>query len=95
VKLNTELFNSILEQVKRHGPDEDCRVEIDTKTGAISGANEVFIKYIALQYELILNNPTAAIATNFQLAFEAGMQYAKVSREVKQLDKLLKGESPE
>ena len=91
MKLNTQLFNSILEQVRATGPDEDCRVEIDIDNGAISAANEVFVKYIALQYELILNNPTAAIATNFQLGFEAGMQYAKVSQEVKQLNKMVGG----
>ena len=89
MKLDITLFNAILEQVKKSGPDEDCRVEIDTNSGAISSANEVFVAYIALQYELILNNPTAAIATNFQLAFEAGMQYAKVSQEVKELNKLV------
>jgi hypothetical protein len=89
MKLNTTLFNAVLEQVRKDGPDDDCRIEIDAQHGAISSANETFIKYIALQYELILNNPTAAIATNFQLAFEAGMQYAKVSQEVKELNKLV------
>jgi hypothetical protein len=93
VKLNTELFNSILEQIKRGGPDQDCKLEL-TPGGAISAENETFIKYIAVQYELILNNPTAAITANFQIAFESGMQYAKVLREVGQLNKLLKGESP-
>jgi hypothetical protein len=93
MKLNTTLFNAVLEQVRKDGPDEDCKVTIDTESGAISQNNKVFIEYLALQYELILMNPTAAIATNFQIGFESGLQYAKVSQEVKQLNKLIQGES--
>jgi hypothetical protein len=91
VKLDTQLFNTVLEQVRQQGPDEDCRIKVGNGE-ALGVDNPVFASYLSVQTELILSNPLAAIVTNFQLAFESGLQYAKVYREVKQLNEMVGGE---
>jgi hypothetical protein len=92
MKLNTTLFNAVLEQVIGVGPDEDCAC--DAKRGAMSDDNKLFVDYLRIQNYLLTLDPKAAVAASFHIGFESGLQYAKVSQEVKQLDKLLKGESP-
>ena len=79
MKLDTTLFNAVLTQVRETGPDDDCKIEVIEGEGALSSANKVFVEYLQLHLELILLNPTAAVATNFQLGLECGLQYAKVS----------------
>jgi hypothetical protein len=94
MKLDTTLFNAVLEQVKGHGPDEDCRPD-EPGEGVFNEDNEVFAKFMKLATALVMVDMNAGIQTAFHIGVAVGLQYAKVSQEVKQLDKLLKGESPE
>jgi hypothetical protein len=88
MKLDTQLFNAVLEQVRMRGPDPELRVTVGNGE-ALGVDNKEFADYLSVQMSLILSNPLAAIVTNFQLAFEAGRQYSKVSREVMELKKLV------
>jgi hypothetical protein len=91
VKLDIPLFNVVLEQVRNQGPDPEFRTTVGNGE-ALGVDNKPFADYLSVQMSLILSNPFAAIVTNFQLAFEAGRQYSKVSREVEELNQMVGGE---
>jgi hypothetical protein len=87
MKLSTPLFNAVLEQVQKDGPDSDCQIEEGAPP--VDSNNQVFVKFIRMAQALIALDAKAAVATAFHIGFESGLQYAKVSREVRELNKSL------
>jgi hypothetical protein len=90
VKLDIVLFNHIIDQVRHDGPEGDCRVDMPEKS--MSAENDEFIALLRMFQALATIDVKGATATAFFIGFESGLQYAKVSQEVKQLNKLIQGE---
>jgi len=88
VKLDTQLFNTVLEQVKLRGPDKGVGLE----DGTLNAENTVYMDFITMATAYVVLNPTAAIGAAFQLGMEVAFQYQKVSQEVK-INQISKGES--
>jgi non-canonical (house-cleaning) NTP pyrophosphatase len=88
VKLDTQLFNRVLEQVRSKGPDAGVGIE----DGTLDAYNLSYMDFINMATSYIVLNPTAAIASAFQIGMEVAFQYQKVSQEVK-INQISKGES--
>ena len=91
VKLDTTLFNAVLEQVKKEGPDPDCRCESDQGPFKMF-ENGVYEKFLNTSVAYMAHQPMAAFHTMFYMGFECGLQYAKVAKEVKELNRMVGGE---
>ena len=85
MKLDTQLFNSVLQQVKTKGPDSGLTIE----DGTLDADNTSYVDFIDMATAYVVLNPSAAIAAAFQIGMEVAFQYQKVSQEVKELNKLV------
>ena len=85
MKLDTQLFNTVLDQVRSQGPDAGVGIE----DGTLNADNLLYMDFVARATAYVVLNPSAAIASAFQIGMEVAFQYQKVSQEVKQLNKLI------
>lgn len=90
MKLSTPLFNAVLEQVKVSGPDADCFCDSESGPFDMYG-NEVYNTFLRTSVTYMKHEPMAAFHTMIYIGFVSGLQYAKVSREVQELNKMTGG----